>query len=355
MDEKIRELALQLHGSEAWKSFEENCYYPFALCDGTTGCFELMLAGENAWYMLAYVGEEAVQTLLRAQIAENSSEVELIEASHSLDMYMLGCMDGEILAERCLPRRENRELNEEEKARLCEILTAALSAPEAAKLPKKKKYAYPAFEGGSEELTAKLRAAETNGGKWLAHIFLHVAAILPDEGGEPFYPFMLLLMEEKSGLILTSGLTASFEDYGECFLSALAEAVEAHGRPKTVITVSERSRDFFKPLCAALGIGFEKRSSSPVLREALETYLHFFEEKQREEEESELSYEGEEEYEDDPGWDEVNAVLLGLVADEKSLPQLSTELLLNLLEDMEEGELDDSLKGVILNELHRRK
>ncbi len=353
MDEKIKALEELLRT----RAFREGAYYPFTLCDGTEGYFELMLFDVGSWALCAYAGEEAVQQYLCTAVNESATDAERLEAVHSMDSLLLSVSGEEVSLTRYEPRRIPRDMNKQEQSRMEEILSAALSAPKAAKLPGKRKRTYPAGECQNELTARKMKTVERNGQKWLAHIFLHVGAIEPEEGGEPFFPYMLMLLEEKSGLMLTAGISSTPENYNEGFLTMLADAIAEHGKPKAIISVNERSRDYFKPLCASLGIEFEKRSSSPTLRKAMEDYLRLFGE-QEETEPADESGPAElpeaEQTEDEAGWNEIDSILLRLVSDPTALPQLSTELLLNLLTDMENGDMDSSLVDVIREELRKR-
>lgn len=354
MDEKLENLLQRIREADRlW----EGKYYPVTLSDGAMGFFEVIIPDEDEWYLTAYVGEEAVQTLVRSISVEPVTDMEIREIAKLMDCYILSLNHDAFTMRRHEPRRSLRELNKEEKDIVFEILSKAVTASEPAKLPKKKKFSFPAFQSGNELTLRKIRNAPCNGKKWLAHICLHVEEIVPEDGGELFCPYMLMLMDEQSGTILSTGITESFEDYDESFLDLFAQAVEAQGRPKKLITVSERSRDFFKPFCAKLGIEFEKRSNSPVLRDALDSFYRYFTEGDTFDEDD-LEDIFDEDYEEDaydPVWDEVDAALLGMVADPAMLPRMSTELLTNLLDDMAEGLLDDGLAGVIVQELKKRE
>ncbi|MBQ0133946.1 MAG: hypothetical protein KBS46_02250, partial [Clostridiales bacterium] len=63
MDEKILALSELIHGSG---TLREGCLYPFTLSNGCSGLFEVMLFAPDSWALLAYPGEEAVQSLLQA-------------------------------------------------------------------------------------------------------------------------------------------------------------------------------------------------------------------------------------------------------------------------------------------------
>ncbi len=363
MEEKIGALAEELRRSPAWERLREGHYYPLTLSDGESGFFTVLPEDERGeWSLLAYIGEDAVQRMLRYKDPGKGAVVDRLESTHQQDMYVCFAQGACCVLYRFLPRFMPREMSEEEQGRMAEILTAALQAPEKAKLPKKQKVSFPAGACPNELTAHRIKTTPCNGEKWLAHIFLHMEPIMPPEGDEPFYPYTLLLVEETSGVMLTAGVTAQPDDYTESFLTVVENAIEAHGRPRTLIAVNERTRDFFKPLCAQLKIEFEKRSSSPVLLEALEEYAGFFNRENREEDDGaeEVSLwgddtEAEETDTEDAAWNEVDRILLGLVADPASLPGLSTELLVNLLADMESGELDDALADTIRRELEKRK
>ena len=356
MDEKILALSELIHGAG---TLREGCLYPFTLSNGCSGLFEVMLFAPDSWALLAYPGEEAVQSLLQANAGAKASELERLEAAHSVDGLALA-MDGEELTlTRLTPRRVIREMNGEERAQMGEIVAAALSQPAAVKPPRKKKQSFPAGECPNEVLCRMLPNCPVNGEKWVAHIFLHLQPVAFDGPEPPFYPFTLMLLEERSGLMFSTTVSSRPDEYEEAFLSAFADVVKQRGRPKGLIAVNGRTEAFFKPLCSLFGIGFEKRSSSPTLRQALESYEEYFSRLGEEDAEPEPEAADTEEYDDTlddaEGWNALNESLLQLVENPDTIGRLSTELLLGLLADMESGELRRELEGTIRAELRRRK
>ena len=131
---------------------------------------------------------------------------------------------------------------------------------------------------------AKLAKCKKRGGEWACDIFMHLEA-MSDEGEDgqdvidpihaPYFPYVLLITETESGMVLGAQISKELDDASE-FIRCLVDIALKAGKPTRILVSNERAHAFFAHLAPALGAKLVKRKSIPALTEAKQGFAERF-------------------------------------------------------------------------------
>lgn len=127
----------------------------------------------------------------------------------------------------------------------------------------------------------KLTKAKPSGKTWACDIFMHVnPAADNDDNGEPksapFFPYILLIVDNETSLILGLHLSDNPEDYSDAFIQAILATVQEQGLPSHILVANKRAQAFFSKLAKRMGAELEMKQEIPLLEEAKEDFIGQF-------------------------------------------------------------------------------
>lgn len=152
-------------------------------------------------------------------------------------------------------------------------------------LPEPLPVVYPSPEARNDIALAKIARSKKRAGEWACDVFMH-GNPMSDEKGEsgsveepvnaPFYPYLLLIVDNKNGSVINVRLSENPEDYAEQFAQTVLEVAQNNGRPSRILVCNERTRALFQKLSAQLGAELVLKKRIPHLEEAEQGFLEHF-------------------------------------------------------------------------------
>lgn len=190
---------------------------------------------------------------------------------------------------------------------------------------------------------AKLAKCNQNSGEWACDILMCLEATSDEaEDGQavqepisaPYFPYILLITETKSGIVLGAQIAKGFDDATE-FIRCLVDLALKAGKPTRILVPSERAHAFFTHLAPVLGAKLVKRKNIPSLTEAKQSLAEQF-----------------------GGQDEGNANdmedMMAMLSNPDAYEDMPGEVLLMLLQTAESGALPDEITTLVQRECKKR-
>jgi hypothetical protein len=211
-------------------------------------------------------------------------------------------------------------------------------------LPEPLPVVYPSPEARDDIALAKITKSQKRGLEWACDVFMHVSP-MSDEAGEnetieepknaPFFPYLLLIVDNKTGTVLHIQISDDPEDYTEGFTRTVLEVAQGNGRPSRILVRNERARTLFSKLSVQLGAELVMEKSVPMLEEAEQSFFENFDRNEDliEEEMSEL---------------------METLQDSRVFPEIPDEVLLQLRQMEQAGALPDAVAENVRRESKRR-
>lgn len=190
---------------------------------------------------------------------------------------------------------------------------------------------------------AKLAKCKKRGGEWACDIFMHLEAISDEaEDGQnvtdpisaPYFPYILLITETESGMVLGVQTVKELDDSAE-FIRGLVDVALKAGKPTRILVPNERTYAFFRHLAPVLGAKLVRRKRIPALTEAKQGFAERF---------------GGQE---DGGNDDMES-MMAMLSDPDAYDDMPDELLLMLSQVAESGALPDGVLTLVRRECKKR-
>lgn len=211
-------------------------------------------------------------------------------------------------------------------------------------LPDPRPVCYPSPEIRNEIILAKIAKSRKRGSEWACDIFMHVSPISdgasdsenPDEPvNAPFFPYLLLIVDNQAGMVINVQLAQNPEDYSEQFIQAVLDIMLNHGKPTRILVCNERTYAFFDNMAARIGVKLVMKKSIPLLEDAKQGfYKHFADEEDMPED----------------GMDQ----LMEILRDPTALSDMPDEMLAQLVLGIDMGVFPDDIVEIIKREFKRR-
>lgn len=144
---------------------------------------------------------------------------------------------------------------------------------------------YPSPDMLDDLALAKLAKVRKHGGEWACDLFMHVEPV-SDEANDgefveepkdaPFFSYIMLIVDNKSGMVLGAQISKHPEDYAEAFARTVLDVASKDGRPKRILVCNERAHAFFANLAACMDTKLVMRQHIPMMEEAMEAFLERF-------------------------------------------------------------------------------
>jgi hypothetical protein len=215
----------------------------------------------------------------------------------------------------------------------------------AISLPEPLPATYPSPEIQDDIMLAKLGKIEKRSGEWACDIFMHVQA-MSDEADDdelveepksaPFFPYLLLIVENQSGLVLDLQISSGPVGYAEEFVKAVLKTAQTWGKPPRILVCNERTQALFLKLAKQLGTKLVVRKRIPQLEEIEEDFFERF-------------------YYNAEDTDEPIDEIMSVLGDSEQIKSLPNEILLQLSEAIERGVLPADAAEHVRKECRRRK
>jgi len=189
---------------------------------------------------------------------------------------------------------------------------------ETTALPKAKPIPYPAPEAHDDIALARIAKSKKHGKEWACDIFMHIDP-MTDETTEideepvhaPFYPYLLIIVDNETGRVLNIQLSDDPEDYTEIFTQAVLTSAQSSGNPSRILVCNKRTHAFFSKLSTQLNVTLTTRERLPFIEEAEQELIDH------------MMPDGEDETDE-------SAQLLDMLRDPQALAEMPDSLLLQL-------------------------
>jgi len=215
-------------------------------------------------------------------------------------------------------------------------------------LPEPLPAAYPSPKLRDDLALARLKKSKKQGGEWACDVFMHLQPMIGEPGNEgepgeepknaPFFPYLLLIVDNHSGLIIALRPLAMPEDYETAFVQTMMETLETSGRPSRIVVNNERAWSLFSDITDQLEVDLLLEQSVPQLEEAKENFFMEF-----------CASEGDEE-EDGSQFDQI----LAMLGDAEFLKSVPDAVLMQLAEITAQGMLPEGVVAIMDAERRRR-
>lgn len=208
-------------------------------------------------------------------------------------------------------------------------------------LPKPRKTVYPVCELGNDLLLARIKKAKKNRHTWAIRIFPSLEAVKPDGCEDdlrvaPFFPYLMLILDEDTEMIVGSGIEHSPGEYAIDFIKTLSDAVEENGQPRVIHVMDERTEQYLGDLAAKAGWRLVRQEENELLMEVTEEFADHF-------------------ADDDLGISEEQLEIIdAFLRDPEGLRLLPDEMLGSMLELLDAGVLPDDAEEILVSEIMRR-
>jgi len=160
------------------------------------------------------------------------------------------------------------------------------------------------------------------------------SVLIEDLDEAPMFPYMLMIVETGSGMVLNVGIAKAPNAYGdELGRFVISTAVE-HGLPKRILAKDERTKALLAPFCRDYGVKLQIRQAIPALDEALDDMIDAFDE--------------------DDVTDEEAEMIEGMLRDETMLRQMPDEMLIEMIRDVYGADLPGDIVENLIKEALRR-
>lgn len=150
-------------------------------------------------------------------------------------------------------------------------------------LPAMRERHYPSPVIGDDILMAKLQRKKKRGSAvWICEVIVFPSPI-SDEATEgevidepenaPYFPYMLLIVDSTSGMMIANALAQNYEEGAEKLLSSLAHAMLEHGVPSEILVRNERTGCLLRNFAGKLNMHVRQSDDLSLLDEIEEDMI----------------------------------------------------------------------------------
>ena len=337
--ERLYSLAFAVRKTKLWKTLYDNELFAVSMSNGEIGYCSVMGALGEHLALALYIGSEGLDSYRLFQEANHMEMNVLKTQEFMLSQVCLQCSfeSKEELSSRELdavrkyaakhqialrganafprfmsyqaahyPWPVSREVDEE---LVCEMLEAALEV--SAKLKEEKKIELGFSEGPAYDRSVPLLAPVGEGFKWSLHplppkqpvsypmpvlrdellmmrlkktkrssswacdVVMTPEPVAPEDGSAPVFPYMLLVANCETGLVLPTDVVTNYEDGADALVRAVGNRMLEEGIPKCICVVDDRTYALLKNIAGALKIKVVRQRENSLLDALEEDLLHY--------------------------------------------------------------------------------
>lgn len=218
---------------------------------------------------------------------------------------------------------------------------------EKTELPPETDIAYPIGVLSDADLEAKLKEAPKNHHTWAVHVFLSINEIVPQnapaedrktETNPAYYPFIMMIIDEQDGTILTNSVSRYDGDDHESFISDFTETILKSGLPDRIHVINPRTKSLLSEIGKKLKIKITSQAKNTLIRDAVEQLDEYLNG-----------------YMDDDGMMEELQDILDIINEPAMLRNIPDSVLDDFLQLQEYGMLTPETIRTLMAEQKRRK
>lgn len=156
-------------------------------------------------------------------------------------------------------------------------------------LPRPLKITFPSIDIQDDSALSRLKKAKAGGDEWAAHVFMHDVPVtdetMPDgriakkPKKAPVLPMLLMIMDNRTGMILGILMTQVPEEYAEELGPKVIDLMLNLGKPARILVKDERTKALFKVLCRQMGIQLKLSESMELMDETLTNMADAFDQR----------------------------------------------------------------------------
>ena len=203
---------------------------------------------------------------------------------------------------------------------------------------------YPSPEPCDELQLARVLKSKKRGGEWACDVLMHIqpmsnekseAGFVHEPKNAPFYPYLLLIVDNISGMVLGLHLSSDPEEYLTEFTDGILETAKTISKPTRILVRNERTRALFTNFAKQFGAELRMRKKIPLLEEAEEELWEQFD------------------ADEDSSEDDLER-LVEILSDPESLAGIPDQVLVQIAKIARMGALTDELAENLNQECERR-
>lgn len=210
---------------------------------------------------------------------------------------------------------------------------------------------YPSIDIRDDITLARLKKVKQGKDEWAAGMFMHEEAVTEETTPDgrmvkrpkkaPVFPYLLMMMDNRTGMILGLPMAPEPEEYPKEFGQAVVDLILKQGRPARILVQDDRTQALLRHLCPQIGIQLVRQKSIIKLEEAMSDFSEKF---------------GRDKASDTvgPGAEDQLRQLMEALEKLPSLAELPDAILENLLEMLPLGMLSGKLADRVRTEAKRR-
>lgn len=183
--------------------------------------------------------------------------------------------------------------------------------------------------------------------EWALKLFRHILPSTSQEEddpisyddleSQPFFPWLMLIVDTHSGLVLSAWLSSAPTDYTAEFAPKLTELVSNSGMPNSIVVLDDRTEEAIRDFCDRFGVRLKRKNSCKQLQSALDDFIAHF-----------LDADDPEDYMEGP--DEV----LEALRDPEFVAGMPDEMIRSFLTEVDMNEMPEDIGRIMVKEAMRR-
>jgi hypothetical protein len=119
------------------------------------------------------------------------------------------------------------------------------------------------------------QAVTARQGIWEADFFLSPTPIQANKGQRPYYPYMFLWVDRRSGMVLAPHLTAPDQRDAEFPQHFLTLVEQAHALPQEVCVLTQEAIELLEPITSRLGVKLRRSRRLGALEDARNSLMGY--------------------------------------------------------------------------------
>lgn len=141
-------------------------------------------------------------------------------------------------------------------------------------LPPKQPVSYPMPVLRDELLMMRLKKTKRSS-SWACDVVMTPEPVAPEDGSAPVFPYMLLVANCETGLVLPTDVVTNYEDGADALVRAVGNRMLEEGIPKCICVVDDRTYALLKNIAGALKIKVVRQRENSLLDALEEDLLHY--------------------------------------------------------------------------------
>lgn len=126
-----------------------------------------------------------------------------------------------------------------------------------------------------ELLMMRLKKAKGRSSDWVCDVVMTPEPFAPEDGSAPVFPYMLLVANCETGLILPTDVVSNYEDEADTLVWSIGNRMLEDGIPKCICVVDDRTYALLKNIAAALKIRIVRQQENSLLDTLEEDLLDY--------------------------------------------------------------------------------